>query len=182
MRQAFFIILLTLLCSFQDTKYYRTKIDKHVSLLIPSEFVPVPPDELATKFISYRAPLAAYTNMTTEIEFGINTSVSRWRDTDIELMHLFYKSNIANLYDEVQFLRDEIQVVNNRQFVVFEFISKVNPEDRSVLDEEPLVKYTYIQYAILKGKVFIFDFTSPSDQQQIWHPVVQRIMESVKIK
>jgi hypothetical protein len=182
MRLVLAILFLFLLCSFQGTKYYRTKINKKVSLLLSPDLVPVPPDEIATKFISYRTPLAVYTNMTTEIEFGINTSVSRWKESDIELMKDVYKSNISSLYDEVHFLNEEISIINNRQFVVFEYTSKINPEERSAISEPPVTKYTYIQYTIVKGTVYVFDFSSPVEQQEIWHPVILKIMSSIKIK
>ena len=182
MRQVFILIFLVTLCSFQSTKFYRTKINKNISLLLSTDLIPVPPEEIASKFISYRAPLAVYTNMTTEIEFGINTSVSRWRESDIELMKSFYMSNIASLYDEAHFLRKEISLINNRQFVVFEYTSKINPEERSAISEPPVSKYTYIQYTIVKGTVYVFDFSSPIDQQEMWHPVIQKIMSSIKIK
>jgi hypothetical protein len=182
MRQLFLILFLFLLCSFQETKFYRTKINKNISLLLSSDLVPVPPDEIATKFISYRTPLAVYTNMTTEIDFGINTSISRWKESDIELMKSFYKSNISSLYDEVHFLNEEINEINSRQYVVFEYTSKINPEERSAIIEPPVSKYTYIQYTIVKGTVYVFDFSSPADQQEIWHPVIRKIMSSIKIK
>ncbi|HLF34233.1 MAG TPA: hypothetical protein VI583_08345 [Cyclobacteriaceae bacterium] len=176
------IIFVSFLATFQGTRFYKTKIDKRINLLVPSDFVPVPPDEISTKFISYRTPLAVYTNMTAEIEFGINTSVSRWRDTDIEMVRSFYKTNIASLYDDVRFLREEISLVNKRQFIIFEFISTLNPEERSVLNDRPVTKYTYIQYAVVRGTVYVFDFSSPSEQKDFWRPVVQTVMESVKIK
>ena len=182
MRRALVLILMILMCSFQDTRFNKTKINKQITILLPTDFIPVPQDKLSTKFISYRDPLAAYTNETAEIDFGINKAISFWRDTDIELMRSFYKSNIMNLYDDVQFIRNEIETVNHRKFVVFEYIGTINPEKRTVLNDPPVVRYTYIQYSIIRGQVYVFDFTSPSAQKDIWRPVVQRIMESVKIK
>ena len=182
MRYIALLLILLLSGSFQGTKFYRTKIGKQVSILLPGDFVLVPPEEISTKFISYRPSLAVYTNMTTEIDFGINTSVSRWRSEDIELVRSFYKSNIISLYDDVQFIREEIKPVNKRNFVIFEFISKINPEDKSAIRDTPVIKYTFIQYSLVKGTVYIFDFSSPADQQEIWRPVVTKIMESVKIK
>lgn len=181
-RRIIVLILLVSLSSFQSTKYNKTKINKKISLLLPIDFVPVPEDKMSTKFISYRDPIAAYTNQTAEIEFGINTSTSFWRNTDVELMRSFYKTNIVNLYDKVKFIKDEIQIINRKKFVVFEYISTINPENTSVLNDPPIVKYTYIEYAIIRGQVYLFDFTAPSGQKDIWQPVAQKIMSSVKIK
>jgi hypothetical protein len=182
MRRITFLILLVLISSFQSTKYNKTRIDKRISVLLPIDFMPVPEDKLSTKFISYRAPLAAYTNENAEVEFGVNNSTSYWRDTDVELMRSFYKTNIVNLYDKVTFLTDEVRTINRRKFVVFEYISVINPENTSVLNDPAIVKYTYIEYSIVKGQVYLFDFSAPSDQKDIWHSVVEKIMGSVKIK
>ena len=176
------LILLVSLGSFQNTKYNKIKINNQISILIPNGFIPVPEDEIASKFISYRAPLAAYTNERADIEFGINTSTSFWRDTDVDLMKSFYRSNILNLYDNVNFIQNDIQTINKRKFVVFEYISTIYPDKRSVLLDPPIIKYTYIQYTIIRGQVYLFDFSSPSDQKDIWEPIIQKMMGSVKIK
>ena len=182
MRRPVFLLLLGLTCSIQGGRYYRTRITRELSLLVSTDLVPVPPDELATKFISYRAPLAAYTNLNTDVEFGINTSVSRWRESDIELMKSFYKTNIINLYDEVEFLSEDIHLINRRNFIVFEYLSTLLPEEESVIHQAPIHKYTYVQYTIVRGTVYVFDFTSPPDQSSFWRPAVEKMMESVRIK
>jgi len=182
MRKVFVLILMFSICSFQSTKFNKTKINKQISILIPINFIPVPQDEMSSKFISYRAPLAAYTNETAEIDFGVNMATSIWRDTDVELMRSFYKSNIINLYDEVNFIRNEVKIINKRKFVVFEYISTINPDKRSAILDPPVEKYTYIQYSIIRGRVYLFDFSSPASQKEIWEPIVQKVMESVKIK
>lgn len=176
------VIFISCLTAFQSPRFYKTRIDKNITMRIPSDFVPVPPEDIATKFVSHRIPLAVYTNMTAEIEFGVNTSLSRWRDSDIELVKSFYKSNIASLYDDVHFLREEIGIINKRDFIIFEFISTINPEERSVLIEPPVSKYTYIQYSVVRGTVYVFDFSSPPEQKDFWRPIVAQVMESVKIK
>jgi hypothetical protein len=182
MRRIPLVLLLVILSSFQSTPFNKIKINKKISILLPISFVPVPQDKMSTKFISYRDPIAAYTNETAEVEFGINTSTSFWRDTDVDLMRSFYKTNIVNLYDKVKFIQDDIQTINRRKFAVFEYISTINPENTSVLNDPPIVKYTYIEYAIIRGQVYLFDFTAPSGQKDLWQPVAQKIMSSVKIK
>lgn len=182
MRRVIFVFFLGVLCSFQGTKFYKIKVNKQISILLPSDFVPIPSEELASKFISYRAPIAAYTNMNTEVELGINRSLSYWKESDIEMMRAFYKSNIISLYDQVRFLKQEIRIINKRKYVVFEYISTINPGENSLLNEAPIVKYTYVQYCIIRDQIYVFDFTSPADQKDLWEPEAARIMESVKIK
>ncbi len=177
-----FLVLLVLVCSFQSTKFNKTKINDEISLLLPEDFMPIPPDEMASQFISYRSPIAAYTDMKTEIAFGINKATSFWKDTDVELMRSFYRTNIVNLYDKVEFLRDEVQTINKRKFVVFEYVATLYPANKSLLLDPPIVKYTYVQYSIIRGQVYLFDFSSPSDEKDLWKPIIQRVMESVKIK
>ncbi len=181
-RQLLFIVLFVITCSFQSTKFNKTKINDEISLLLPEDFTPIPADQMASQFISYRSPLAAYTDMTTDIAFGINKATSFWRDSDVELMRSFYRTNIINLYDKVEFLRDEVETINKRKFVVFEYIGTLYPESKSLLLDPPVIKYTYVQYSIIHGQVYLFDFSSPSDQRDTWKPIIQKVMESVKIK
>ena len=44
-----------------------------------------------------------------------------------------------------------------------------------------IVNILRIQYAIVKSKTVLFNFTCPARQQAKWAPIAQQILESVKI-
>jgi hypothetical protein len=179
-RFSIFLFLFFLL-SGQQYKLVKVKIDKNISVKLPSDFSPVPADDIGTKYISYRSPIALYSNSTKEVDFSVNYSVNQWQSSDLELVQSFYKSNIANLFDSIEFLSETIEEVNDRNYIVFEFISSIS-EAQSVLRQGAMIrKYYYIQYTLMEGHVFVFSISVPQRIMNEWQPVARDIMQTVKI-
>jgi hypothetical protein len=176
----FFGLFSTLL--IQQHKLIKTKINDRIIVYLPEEFFVVPETEIASKYISYRDPLAVYTDMSTRVDFAVNKSMTRWRSSDIELMQSFYKANIPTLFDKFELIREEIETINKRQYVVFEFISTLLPNENSIRNDPPEVKYNYIQYTIVKGETLLFNFNAPARQKDKWQSAASEIMHSIKIK
>ncbi|MFC2124960.1 hypothetical protein ACFLU5_09130 [Bacteroidota bacterium] len=168
--------------SIQQLKLVKTKIDDRIIVYLPEEFFTVPEMEIASKYISYRDPLAVFTDMSTRVDFAVNNSMTRWRLSDIELMKSFYKANIPTLYDKLEFIREDIETINNRQFVVFEFISTLLPNENSIRNNPPEIKYNYIQYTIVKGETLLFNFNAPASLKDKWEGTASEIMHSITIK
>lgn len=176
-----FIFAVALLCSFQHVKYVKTKVNDDITLLLPQDFLLMTEADINSKYVSSKPPVAAYTDFTRNVDFGINVAYSRWNPGDLEIMRSFYKSNIMGLYDEVQFIKDEVEEINGREFAVFEFISSVRDDDESSISQNPISKYIRIQYTIVKSKTVLFNFTCPARQKDKWAPVAKEILESVKL-
>ncbi len=174
----FSILLLT---SFQQMKYVKTKVNDNISLSLPKDFIPMTEAELTSKFASVKPPVAAYTDYTRTVDFGVNIAFSRWNAEDLEIMKGFYKSNIMGLYDEVQFIHEGIETINERDFAVFEFTSKVLDEEGTSINQRAISKYVRIQYTIVRSKTVLFNFTCPAREMERWAPVAKEIMSSVKI-
>ena len=93
----------------------------------------------------------------------------------------FYKASIANLYSQIDFIQSEIIKVNERQFIVFEFLGEVTEE--SLLGEVySIKKYNYIQYVPYSGKVLLFNFNCAANDQQKWQSVANEMMSSIRLK
>jgi hypothetical protein len=137
--------------------------------------------ELNRKYVSAKPAVAAYTDYSKEIDLGINIAYSRWNQEDLEIMKSFYKSNIMGLYNEVQFITENIQEINGRDFVVFEFVGSVIDTEGTSFVEGAINKFIRIQYTIVQGKTVLFNFSCPERVKEKWIPVVSQIMESVKI-
>ncbi|MDN5201671.1 hypothetical protein QQ008_09870 [Fulvivirgaceae bacterium BMA10] len=160
----------------------KVKINDDITVLLPNEFRPMSDEELVTKFFSARKPIAAYTNYDRTVDFSVNETVTSWQNEDLPLMKSFYKSNIHNLYNEVQFLNEGIEEINERDFAFFEFISVVKDDESSFNKKGNILKYTYIQYTLKDGKTVLFHFSCPERDKEDWKPVASGIMKSVKIK
>lgn len=170
-----------LLSAFQQVKYVKTKVNEDISLLLPEDFILMSQADLNARYVSSKPPLAVYTDYSRMVDLGINVAYSRWNAEDIEIMKSFYKSTIMGLYDEVQFLNEGIEEINGNNFVIFEFVASVSDEEGTTLERRSISKYIRIQYTIVKSKTVLFNFSCPALQKDIWAPVAQHILESVKI-
>ena len=179
----FFILFVSciLFISFQQVKYVKTKVNDDISLLLPSEFTLMSQADLNTKYASSKTPIAVYTDFSRYVDLGVNVAYSRWNEEDLEIMKSFYKSNIMGLYNEVQFIKEDIENINGKDFAVFEFISSVYDEEGAAPNQNAISKYVRIQYCISKSKTVLFNFSCPARQKDKWAPVAKQILESVKI-
>jgi len=166
--------------SFSQVGLERKKVTDDISMKVPATFISMTDGERTQRYISYRTPVAMYTNVDRTVDLGINISSSNWTTGDMEVLKDFYKSNILSLYTEVDFIQERIRQVGSKDFIVFEFQSKVYEENS--FRNQVISKYTYIQYTIHQDKILLFHFTAPKQLQEKWQSVAAEMMESVRIK
>jgi len=177
------VIMLFSIPIFGQTSLKRTKVDKDISMKIPASFLPMSQSDLISRYNAYRKPLAMYTSDDRQIDLGINENSSPWAGEDLNILRDFYKANISNLFTEVNFVNDEIKMIGDRQFVVFEFTSKLSDESQTFGGgNSPISKYTYIMYTIRNNKVLLFNFSAPLRARNEWKDAAKEMMESVRIK
>jgi hypothetical protein len=179
-------ILLGLLFSFHvgmgQHKFVKTKVSEDVRMMLPETLFPMTDEEIASKYLSSRKPMATFASMDKAADFALNSSTASWAGNDMEMMKKFYKSTIANLHTDVQFITEEVRNINNRDFLVFEFIARVSDEGNTVRGPQHLEKYNYIQYTVVNGRALIFNFSCPAKQKDKWRESAETMMNSVKIK
>jgi hypothetical protein len=179
---ALFISLLTSTATNAQTDFSRIKITKSISMKVPTAFTPMSPAEIRNKYVSYRAPIAMFTLQDQQVDLSVNKNSTPWADNDYKILKDFYKANIQNLFTEVTFIQEQISTIGNREFVVFEFTSKVMDEENKMsLNNTPVSKYTYIMYTFHEGNVLLFHFNCKASQKALWQQVAKEIMESVRI-
>lgn len=160
----------------------RIKIGKEISMEIPENFHAATAQEIIQKNVSARTPLAMYTDYNGQIDVVVNETSNTWQGGDLEVIQSLYKSSIANLFDEIDFIQEEIQEVAGRDFIIFEFVSTVSDENDTFGTGVSISKYTYIQYTLYKDKILLFNFTCPAREQNQWQTAAHEIMKSVRIK
>ncbi len=161
-------------------KLERQKISDEISIKIPSDFINMSEEERNRKYVSSRIPIAMFTNYDRTVDVGVNENSTRWGPGDLEILKDFYKANIQGLHTEVNFIQEGIQEVGGREYIVFEFTSKVYSEES--FNNNSVSKYSYIQYTLHNEKVLLFNFTAPLRHRQQWEPVARDIMASVRIR
>lgn len=172
-----------LLLAFQEpVRLTKTKISDQISGRLPENFQPVSEEELRSKYVSYRQPIALYTSPDRLVDFSVNVSVNQWQQFDLPLIKDFYKSSLSTLYSNLEILKEETTEIGGHPAAIFEFIGTVEGEESAVRQTNEISKYTYVAYVLVNGKVAVFSLTAPASQQRQWSPVATEIMESLKIK
>jgi len=182
MKLLVFALLAGLFIQDADLKMEKIKIGKYISLDLPAGFRPLSSEDLIRKYVSSQLPIAAYASADGTADFAANVFASNWTSDDLQLPRQFYQARILSLYDSVSFIQSEIDEINGRPFIVFEFMSSLNPDETAATAASPMARYNYIQYAFLNGKTAVFTFSCPAANKKQWQAAAAAIMESVKIK
>ncbi|MEQ9117699.1 hypothetical protein [Fulvivirga sp.] len=163
-------------------KMVKAKIGDYITVELPESFYAMSPQDIAQRYPSVRKPIGAYTNDERLVDFSVNVSATRWRSTDIEIAKDFFKASITNLYDRVDFVKEEIVVINDMRYIVFEFTSRINGDKYSLDQRDAIRTYTYLQYLLINGKTFVFTFNTPVQIKDRWVDIAPQIMNSLKVK
>jgi hypothetical protein len=89
---------------------------------------------------------------------------------------------MQNLYDRVEFIDEGIKGIKKKQYIYFEFESRINGDRYELGSKEPILKYTYIQYLVEPGRTLVFTFNCPRSQREVWQETAHEIMESIRVK
>jgi hypothetical protein len=160
----------------------KTKINSDLRMKIHEELIPMDFGQRIVKYVSDREPVAMFTTTDSQVDLGINRNSSQWGQEDIDLLRQFYRSGILNLYDQVEFIQDTVRNINDREYIVFEFIGKLEGREDSFRGKRVLSKYIYIQYTIKEDYVMLFNFSAPAIARQKWGNIAYDMMNSIKLK
>lgn len=170
------------LFAFSPSKLVKTKINDQITVSLPQELQPMTPEDIVQRYPSVRAPLAAYTDLNRTLDFSVNISATQWPDGNLEMASKFFKSGITNLYDRVDFISEGIHTVHKKQYIYFEFESRVNGNKMKQGEQQPVYRYTYIQYLVEPKRTLVMSFNCPKGMREDWQETTHAIMKSVKVK
>ncbi len=176
------VLVFLLLTGFSSYKLIKTKVSDDISVSLPAALYPMTPDDIAQRHPSVRAPLGAFTNQDRVVDFTVNISATNWPDGDIDIAQKFFKSGLRNLYDRVDFISEGTQLLHKKKFIFFEFESRINGDRRKQGSQDPIMKYTFIQYLVQPNRTLVFTFSCPKDQKEEWQETAKEIMKSVRVK
>lgn len=170
------------LFAFSPSKLVKTKVAEGIVISLPPELHPMAEDDIILRYPSVRAPLAAYTDLNRTLDFSVNISATQWPDTDLEIAKKFFKSSITNLFDRVDMIEEGIHTIHKKKYIFFEFESRVNGNKMTLGEQQPVFRYTYIQYLIEPGRTLVISFNCPKAMREDWQENVRAMMKSVKVK
>ncbi len=179
MKTAAWLLAATLM-AMAPSRWVKTHLPAGVTVTVPELLTPMTPEDIAQRFPSVRAPLGAFTNADRLADFSVNISATTWPDANVELAQKFFKASLQNLYDRVDMIGEGVQTIHKKKFVYFEFESRISGERRQGL-QDPVLKYTYIQYLVQKDRTLVFTFSCPKDLQQEWQPLAREMMKKIRV-
>lgn len=178
--------ILTLSClflaAFTSSPLVKTKVSDGITVSLPPTLLAMTPEDIALRFPSVRAPLGAYSNQDRIVDFSVNISATRWTEKDVPMAQEFFKASLYNLYDRVEMINEGTQIHHKKNFIFFEFESRMNGDKRKQGYSDPILKYTYIQYLVQSKRTLVFTFSCPRDMREEWEPVAKEIMASIKVR
>jgi len=177
------ILLLVLLVFAPDVKpkLTKTKVTKNITMLTPSDWTQMEAEDLIQRYPSVRAPLAAYTSPDRMSDLAVNVSATQWPDGNLKMASQFFKASLMNLFDKVDIISEGIKTIHKKQFIYFEFESRMNGNPKVEAAREPILKYSYVMYLIEGDRTTVFSFNCPRNMREEWQDVARQIMSSVKV-
>ncbi len=166
----------------QEVHLQKTQVNEDISILVPAEFIAMGPQDIRNKFISYREPLAGFTTEDRSTDLVVNVSKTPWSNQDMPILKDFYENNIRNLFDEVDFQRNELEQVNGRDYAAFEFTSTVKGDPNSLRNKAPVHDYRYVMYTVEDFEVYVFTFYCPARLKDRWQSTARQIMSTIEFK
>jgi hypothetical protein len=182
MRYLLIIFLITATAFVNAPKLVKTKISDGITASIPENFTPMLPEDIVQRLPSVRAPIAAYTNPDRDVDFSANISATQWPDANVELAGKFFRSGLQNLYDKVDFINEGTVEIHGKQYIFFEFESRMNGSRGNEALRAPIIKYTYIQYLVEKKRTLVFTFNCAANVKTEWQQTAGQIMKSIRVK
>ena len=176
----FFLIALVFIAA-ENPKLVKIKVTDEITVSIPKGWNAMDALDFTQRYPSVRAPLAAFTNEDRLVDFSVNISATQWPDTDLELAQKFFKAGVMNMFDRVEMIQEGIYEVNKKKFIFFEFDSRISGTRQEGF-QEPVLRYTYIQYLLEPGKTLVFSFNCSRREKQDWQETARAIMKSIKVK
>lgn len=179
------ITFILVLCQFlvfsqtSEPKLILKEWRKGISLAVPENFLLMSDDDMAQKYPSYRKPIGVYSDKKTDI--SINYSINKWNNKNLDILKSMYKATISSVFTDVEFIQDGvIKKVNDRDFIVFEFISNL-VEENGPKKGASLKTYSYLAYTLYKNKVLILNMNTQVQERNNWANTFGKIFESFEI-
>jgi hypothetical protein len=178
-----YVFIVLLFCAGSDRpKLVKVKVNELITVYIPKGWLPMDELDVVQRYPSVRAPRAAYTNEERSADFSINVSATQWPDQDVTIAQKFFKAGLMNMFDRVEMIDEGIREVRGKQFVFFEFESRINGNARADGMADPVLRYTCIQYLLQSQRALVFSFSCPRRERENYQETAREMMQKLHVK
>lgn len=178
-------LILVCLLSFQGFAQKKVKMKKHkdiegLSIKMPKDFVFMEEGVLAQKYSTFRRPTLSYTDANNQTDLVINVTINTWGN-NLHILKDFYKATIMKIHETVDFKREDVVMINDREYIVFEFDSKILGKKTFDGKNKVVRHYNYLLYTVVNKKIVSVTFRCPHYMKKEWNTIADLIMGSIKI-
>lgn len=183
-----------LLAKAQEDAFVKTDINGKFKIDLPATFEAQSEEVIIQEYGMVRVPEAVYKEkdfrdvvMSFSVRVdSINSTINyksqenKSDSLDLVIEKSFYKASLSGLYNEINFIKDEVTTINKRQFMLFEFTSMLEGENSKGVKLSSR-QYNYIAHGFKGKKKFIITFACPIELQEKWQPIAQKIIQSINL-
>ena len=176
-------LVVLLFCAAADRlKLVKIKVNDVITVYIPREWRPMDELDVVQRYPSVRAPIAAYTNEERSADFSVNVSATQWPDHDVLIAQKFFKAGLMNMFDRVEMIDEGIREDHGKNFIYFEFESRINGNRRAEGLADPVLRYTYIQYLLESERALVFSFSCARRERENYQETAREMMQKLRVK
>lgn len=149
----------------------QTLLAGKVQILIPTDFQRMSQEVLIQKYPSNNRPAIVFTDVTGTINLAVNHTTNRISLEQLPQALPVFANQFENLYPSIQWYRKEVTTLNERRFVVMEFITPA-------VDGEI---YNLMFITELEGRLLMFNFNCTRENEGKWKTIAYQMMNSVNV-
>ena len=75
-----------------------------------------------------------------------------------------------------------IKEIHKKDYIFFEFDSRINGDKRDLGNQDSVLKYTYILYLVEKNRTLVITFTCLENVKEEWQETARAVMQSLRVK
>ena len=175
--------LLLLCCYLPAVAQNRIELLEGLSILLPSEFMPLSATEIKDRYDQNTPPLAVYVHPQDQrTQWVFTLSATRWRAEDTKIMQDFLYANIENLYEgKVSWLKKQIQNLRGRKAVHISFIGRRSAEKNAIYPRSTESDFHTLLAVVLGDKQLLVHFSCPARYYQQWEEDVEGAISTIRI-
>ncbi len=149
---------------------------------LPTSFRNLSDAEAQELMGGYRKPLLAFASENKKAKFVFNDSPTQWQENDYDMLQSFLKASIQNSFSKVEFIKTETVEINGQNYLLLEYYSELQDDKENIIARGSISTYNYTLYKVIKGRIYIFNFTSSFSERATWSKVFKQCGDSIEMR
>ncbi len=167
------LLLFSIIAFSQQNLFSRHVLNNKINILLPKDFVLMQNDMLKLKYpIAGSRPTEVYTNESGSINFAFKHTINRINEDNLSEIFPVFIKQFNSIYPQIQWIGKEVKSLNNKNFIVLEFITPA--VDTRI--------YNLMYITELDGNMLMCSFNCIESQKEEWQSKAKQSLNSIEIK